>query len=416
MLVLEELEHAKKRGARIYCRARGYGANATRTTSRRRARDGDGAQPRYARSRSATPSSTPDRDRLHQRARHVDRPGRQRREHRGQARVRRPREARDVVDQVDDRSHARAAAGIEAVITVLALRDVVAPPTTNLRQARSRVRSRLRAEHRATEASARRCRIRSASAAPTRRSCSVRSAHDGVRSSPGACASPDARPEMALIVQKYGGTSVGSTRAHPQRRQARRAHARRDTSSSSSCRRCRARRTVCSGSPGPAFADARSSASSTSSRRPASRSRSAWSRSLCTSSGCKRAVVPRRPGPHPHRQRVHQGAHHRDRRPSDARGPRPRGDRRRRRASRASTRTATSPRSGRGGSDTTAVAIAAALKADVCEIYTDVDGVYTTDPSIVPDARKIDQISYEEMLELASSAPRCCRSARSNSR
>jgi aspartate kinase len=57
---------------------------------------------------------------------------------------------------------------------------------------------------------------------------------------------------------------------------------------------------------------------------------------------------------------------------------------------------------GRGGSDTTAVAIAAAIKADVCEIYTDVDGVYTTDPNIVPSARKIDRISFEEMLELAS--------------
>jgi aspartate kinase len=57
---------------------------------------------------------------------------------------------------------------------------------------------------------------------------------------------------------------------------------------------------------------------------------------------------------------------------------------------------------GRGGSDTTGVAIAAALKADICEIYTDVDGVYTTDPNIVPNARKIDRISYEEMLELAS--------------
>ncbi len=57
---------------------------------------------------------------------------------------------------------------------------------------------------------------------------------------------------------------------------------------------------------------------------------------------------------------------------------------------------------GRGGSDTTGVAIAAALKADVCEIYTDVDGVYTTDPNIVPTARKIARISYEEMLELAS--------------
>jgi aspartate kinase len=57
---------------------------------------------------------------------------------------------------------------------------------------------------------------------------------------------------------------------------------------------------------------------------------------------------------------------------------------------------------GRGGSDTTGVAIAAALGADVCEIYTDVDGVYTTDPNLVPSARKIDRISYEEMLELAS--------------
>jgi aspartate kinase len=57
---------------------------------------------------------------------------------------------------------------------------------------------------------------------------------------------------------------------------------------------------------------------------------------------------------------------------------------------------------GRGGSDTTAVAIAAGIKADVCEIYTDVDGVYTTDPGICPSARKIDRISYEEMLELAS--------------
>jgi len=57
---------------------------------------------------------------------------------------------------------------------------------------------------------------------------------------------------------------------------------------------------------------------------------------------------------------------------------------------------------GRGGSDTTAVAIAAALKADMCDIYTDVDGVYTADPRIVPDARKLDVISYDEMLEMAS--------------
>jgi len=57
---------------------------------------------------------------------------------------------------------------------------------------------------------------------------------------------------------------------------------------------------------------------------------------------------------------------------------------------------------GRGGSDTSAVALAAAMKADRCDIYTDVDGVYTTDPRIVPHARKLDLVTYEEMLELAS--------------
>jgi aspartate kinase len=57
---------------------------------------------------------------------------------------------------------------------------------------------------------------------------------------------------------------------------------------------------------------------------------------------------------------------------------------------------------GRGGSDTTAVAIAAALKANVCEIYTDVDGIYTADPRVVKHAKKLDKISYDEMLELAS--------------
>ncbi|MCA9031803.1 MAG: aspartate kinase, partial [Planctomycetaceae bacterium] len=57
---------------------------------------------------------------------------------------------------------------------------------------------------------------------------------------------------------------------------------------------------------------------------------------------------------------------------------------------------------GRGGSDTTAVALAAVLQATACEIYTDVDGVYTTDPRIVPEARRVSRISYDEMLELAS--------------
>src|SRR5258708_13361171 len=60
---------------------------------------------------------------------------------------------------------------------------------------------------------------------------------------------------------------------------------------------------------------------------------------------------------------------------------------------------------GRGGSDTTAVALAAALNADVCEIYTDVDGVFTEDPRLVPSARRIPRITYEEMLEMAACRP-----------
>ncbi|HEX6403080.1 MAG TPA: aspartate kinase [Pseudonocardiaceae bacterium] len=75
---------------------------------------------------------------------------------------------------------------------------------------------------------------------------------------------------------------------------------------------------------------------------------------------------------------------------------------------------------GRGGSDVTAVALAAALRADVCEIYTDVDGVYSADPRIVPDARKLNTITYEEMLEMAASGARvlmlrCVEYARRNS-
>ncbi|MGQ9476197.1 MAG: aspartate kinase [Actinomycetota bacterium] len=61
---------------------------------------------------------------------------------------------------------------------------------------------------------------------------------------------------------------------------------------------------------------------------------------------------------------------------------------------------------GRGGSDTTAVALAAALGAEVCEIYTDVDGVYTADPRLVPEARKLSRVSYEEMLEMAATGAR----------
>ena len=65
---------------------------------------------------------------------------------------------------------------------------------------------------------------------------------------------------------------------------------------------------------------------------------------------------------------------------------------------------------GRGGSDLTAIALAAALKADICEIYTDVDGVYTADPRVVKNAKKLDEISYDEMLELASSGSKVMQS------
>ena len=63
---------------------------------------------------------------------------------------------------------------------------------------------------------------------------------------------------------------------------------------------------------------------------------------------------------------------------------------------------------GRGGSDTTAVALAAALHADACEIYTDVDGVYTADPRLVPTARKLNAITYDEMLDLATLPEQVC--------
>ena len=102
------------------------------------------------------------------------------------------------------------------------------------------------------------------------------------------------------------------------------------------------------------------------------------------------------------RLRLHPGAHHLDRRGATcartwrtAASPwSP--------ASRASTRNGNITTLGRGGSDTSAVALAAALGADECQIYTDVDGVYTTDPRIVPEARRLHTITFEEMLEMAS--------------
>ena len=118
--------------------------------------------------------------------------------------------------------------------------------------------------------------------------------------------------------------------------------------------------------------------------------------------GRQGALAARAPGEDPDRRRVHQGAHQDDRGLEDLRDARARRDRRRRRLPGRPTTTGNITTLGRGGSDTSAVAVAAAIGADECEIYTDVDGVYTTDPNVCPSARKIDRISYEEMLELAS--------------
>ena len=206
---------------------------------------------------------------------------------------------------------------------------------------------------------------------------------------------------MALVVQKFGGTSVGSVerirnvarRCHrgAEGGQRRRRHRQRDERRDESPPRPRARgRRTCP-----------TRARWTPSPRPASRSPPRSPR-WPSSRGRQGALAPRSPGEDPHRRRVHQGAHQDDRGLEDLldasktgqiavvagfQGVDEHGD---------------ITTLGRGGSDTTAVAVAAAIGADACEIYTDVDGVYTTDPNICPSARKIARISYEEMLELAS--------------
>ncbi len=106
--------------------------------------------------------------------------------------------------------------------------------------------------------------------------------------------------------------------------------------------------------------------------------------------GLQGAQLHRRAGAHPDRQRAHQGAHPRDRRAAHARTISPTARSSSSRDSRASTSDGNITTLGRGGSDTSGVALAAALKADECQIYTDVDGVYTTDPRIVPEARRLD--------------------------
>ena len=119
--------------------------------------------------------------------------------------------------------------------------------------------------------------------------------------------------------------------------------------------------------------------------------------------GLGRALLYRQPGSHRHRQHPHQGADQVDRRSKYAARSRRPGVWSWSRDFRGLTRDGNITTLGRGGSDTTAVALAAALKADECQIYTDVDGVYTTDPRVVDDARRrLDKITFEEMLEMAS--------------
>ena len=115
------------------------------------------------------------------------------------------------------------------------------------------------------------------------------------------------------------------------------------------------------------------------------------------------ALVHRLAGRDGHHVQARRRPHRAGQPAPDPRGARPRAPSCSSPASRASARTRKDVTTlGRGGSDTTAVALAAALEADVCEIYTDVDGIFSADPRIVPDAQRLDSITYEEMLEMAA--------------
>ena len=280
-----------------------------------------------------------------------------------------------------------AAGGIEAVFTVLAMRDQVAPPTINLVQPDPAVRPRLRAAGRAQDDDPRRdvqfVRLRR-----HQRDARVSRAVGG--------------PRMALIVQKYGGTSVGSRRAHPNvARRVARFHREGHqlvvvvSAMSGETNRLLGLAKELSARPDPRELDvvAATGEQVTVGLLAIALQERGLARRKSYTGGQVRIA---------HRQRVHQGAHPRR---STRRGCAP---------TSTAARSSSSPgfqgvdadgnitTLGRGGSDTSAVALAAALKADECQIYTDVDGVYTTDPRIVPEARRLDPITFEEMLEMAS--------------
>ena len=216
---------------------------------------------------------------------------------------------------------------------------------------------------------------------------------------------------MALVVQKYGGSSVGD--AERIKRVAERiVEARRKaTTWSSSCRRWVTPPTSCSTSPSrsrrcrrPRELDMLLTAGERISMAllaMAIANLGAEARSLHRFARPASSPTPRTAGPAS--STSHRAA-------SAARSTTARS--RSSRASRASVQdTKDITTLGRGGSDTTAVALAAALGASVCEIYTDVDGVFTADPRLVRNARKLDEVTYEEMLELAASGAKVLHAA-----
>jgi len=188
----------------------------------------------------------------------------------------------------------------------------------------------------------------------------------------------------------------------------------RGTRSPWSCRRCRRDQPAAP----PGRRDPRGSQRPRGRRasyRPASRSRSAWSRSRSGRPAARRdrsSATSARSSP---TARSRAPGIVSSREPARSKDALAAGESRRDRGFQGVDEKGSITTLGRGGSDTTGVAIAAALSADVCEIYTDVDGVYTTDPNLVPTARKIDRISYERCSSSRRWAPRSCRSARSSS-
>ena len=210
------------------------------------------------------------------------------------------------------------------------------------------------------------------------------------------------QPNKPRIVMKFGGTSVGRCRAHPGGRPTGEARGR--------CRRTRWRSWS---PPWPAPPTSSSTGCATSRRFHDAREYDAVVASgEQVTSGLHGAGVAgrRRPArswlgwqiPIRHRRRPRQRPHRPHRHGRDRAALRSRARSPWSPASRASVPTIASPRSAAAAPTPSAVALAAALKADRCDIFTDVDGVYTTDPRIVAKARKLDKITYEEMLEMAS--------------